>query len=142
VWAQFATSSDLDDDERQSARDGLVTMMVTERDLEPFAAAVRARHSGRSHPQPSPSPHPHHHSFLVWQVRAGQWQKALSALDKVPRALRSAPRLQLIEARCSQMLGKWGNAQRSVCSADQTYHALLSLRRPSCMLLTAHHITS
>ena len=50
---------------------------------------------------------------ILEAVLAEQWEAALALLDKVPRDERSVPRLQLLEARAAQKLGRWSNAQRA-----------------------------
>jgi tetratricopeptide (TPR) repeat protein len=83
----------LSDDEREAAHSGLVSMMRGERIFSPF----------------------------LWAVRAGEWQVAISALEAIPREQRSAPRLQLLEARANQMLGRYGNAQRAAARVVEAY---------------------
>jgi len=78
------------------ARSGVVEMMQAERRMAPFLEAVQA----------------------------GRWEEAVTHLEKVPRDQRSASRLQLLEARAYQKLGRWGNAQRAaarVVEATATY---------------------
>ena len=86
----------LSSEEVKTAREGVVQMMVAERALLPFFTSVRTE----------------------------QWQAALDALERLPRDQRSSARLQLLEARCHQMLGRWGSAQRAaarVVEATATY---------------------
>ena len=83
----------LSDEEKEAARTGLVSMMRAESVFAPFLAAVRA----------------------------GEWQGAISALEIIPREQRSAPRLQLLEARANQMLGRFGNAQRAAARVVEAY---------------------
>ena len=44
-----------------------------------------------------------------------------NALEIIPREQRSAPRLQLLEARANQMLGRFGNAQRAAARVVEAY---------------------
>ena len=63
---------------------------------------------------------------ILEAVLAAQWETALALLDKVPRDERSVPRLQLLEARAAQKLGRWSNAQRAaarVVEATASYTA-------------------
>ena len=50
--------------------------------------------------------------FLEAMAR-GAWEEAVAFLETVPREERSAPRLQLLEARAYQKIGRWGSAQRA-----------------------------
>ena len=50
---------------------------------------------------------------LFAAVAAQRWQDAVAVLESIPREQRSSPRVQLLEARCNAMLGRWGHAQRA-----------------------------
>ena len=91
-----ASADELSEAQLQDARSGVVDMMRAERRMAPFLEAVQA----------------------------GRWEEAVTHLEKVPRDERSASRLQLLEARAYQKLGRWGNAQRAaarVVEATATY---------------------
>ena len=79
-------ASQLSAEQMRDARDGVVAMMQADRAYAPFFDAVRAE----------------------------KWEAGLKALEAIPREQRSgAPQVQLLEARCNQKLGKWGNVQRA-----------------------------
>ena len=79
-------AAQLSSEQMGQAQQGVVEMMRTEAVYRPFLDAARAQ----------------------------KWEVALSALEHIPREQRTAaPRIQLLEARCNQKLGKWGNVQRA-----------------------------
>jgi tetratricopeptide (TPR) repeat protein len=75
----------LSEEERRRAEEGVSRMIGAQKTIEPFLAAVRG----------------------------GAYEAALKQLEKLPREQRSGWKIQLLEARCNQMLGRWGNAQRA-----------------------------
>ena len=91
-----AEADELSEEQLADAKKGVVEMMRAERRMAPFLEAMAQ----------------------------GAWEEAVAFLERVPREERSAPRLQLLEARAYQKLGRWGNAQRAaarVVEATATY---------------------